>query len=268
MPSPFPGMDPWLEQPGVFPGFHNRYITYLSEALNAVLPPPYFADIANRVVIEGDEPPALREPDVGVFRPRGANGTGAPVSGGVAVADPSEVRAVVVRVPRDELTEWLIEVRSADDGNRLVTSVELLSPSNKTTDRTAYRRKQRELAERRVNLVELDFLRAGTHTTAVPLAQARQTAGPFDYHVCVYRPEEPEEFEVYPIRLPQRLPTVRLPLRPGVTVDVNLQTVLDRTYDVGVYARRLRYADPPDPPLTSEQQAWAEGVLREKGLLA
>ena len=269
MPSPFPGMDPWLEQPGVFPGFHNRYVTYLSEALNAVLPPPYFADIANRVMIEGDEPPVLREPDVGVFRPRGANGASGPSNGGgVAVADPSEVRAVRVHVPRDEITEWLIDVRSADDGNRLVTSIELLSPSNKSTHRMEYRRKQRELAERRVNLIELDFLRVGTHTTAVPLAHARQTAGAFDYHVCVYRPEEPEEFEVYPIRLPQRLPTVRVPLRPGAVVEVNLQAVLDRTYDVSVYTRRLRYTDPADPPLTPEQQAWAEGILREKGLLA
>lgn len=264
MPSPFPGMDPWLEQPGVFPGFHNRYITYLSEALNAVLPPPYFADIANRVMIEGDEPLALREPDVGVFRPHGANGTN---GGGVAVADPSEVRAVRVHVPRDEIREWLIEVRSADD-NRLVTSIELLSPSNKSTHRAEYRRKQRELAERQVNLIELDFLRAGAHTTAVPLTHARQSAGAFDYHVCVYRPEEPEEFEVYPIRLPQRLPMIRVPLRPGATVEVHLQPVFDRAYDVGVYGRRLRYAGPADPPLTPEQQAWADGILREKGLLA
>ena len=263
MPSPFPGMDPWLEQRGVFPGFHNRAIAYLSEALNAVLPRPYYADIATRVVIEGDGEPGVREPDVGVFHPDRTTGTG-----GVAVADPAEVRAVVVHVPRDEITEWLVEVRSAEGGDRLVTCLEVLSPSNKSTDRAVYRRKQRQLIERRVNLVEVDLLRGGPHSTAVPLAQARQAAGPFDYHVCVYRPEEPEQFEVYPIRLPQRLPVVRVPLRPDAgPVSVDLQAVCDRAYDVGNYDRRLRYADPADPPLTPEQQAWADDILKAKGII-
>jgi Protein of unknown function (DUF4058) len=256
-------MDPWLEQRGVYPGFHNRYIAYLSEALNAVLPRPYFADIANRVVIEGEGEPGVREPDVGVFHPDRTTGTG-----GVAVADPAEVRAVVVHVPRDEITEWLVQVRSAEEGDRLVTSLEVLSPSNKGADRTTYRRKQRELIERKVNLVEVDVLRGGTHTTSVPLAQARQAAGMFDCHVCVYRPEQPEDFEVYPIRLPQRLPVVRIPLRPDVPpVSVDLQTVFDRAYDVGNYDRRLRYTLPPDPPLTPEQQAWADAILKAKGIL-
>ncbi len=263
MPSPFPGMDPWLEQRGVYPGVHNRAIAYLSEALNAVLPRPYYADIANRVVIEGEGEPGVREPDVGVFHPHRPTGTG-----GVAVADPTEVRAVVVRVPRDEITEWLVEVRSTEEGDRLVTSLEVLSPSNKGTDRAVYRRKQRELIERRVNLIEVDLLRGGAHTTAVPLTQLRQAVGAFDCHVCVYRPELPEEFEVYPIRLAQRLPVVRVPLRLDVPpVSVDLQTVFDRAYDVGNYDRRLRYTLPPDPPLTPEQQAWADAILREKGVI-
>jgi hypothetical protein len=263
-------MDPWLEQRGVFPGFHNRFIAYVSEGLNAVLPRPYFADIANRVVIEGDGEPALREPDVGVFRPWGANGSPNPTgAGGVAVADPTEVRAVMVHVPRDEFTEWSVEVRSAEEGDRLITAVEVLSPSNKGTDRLAYRRKQRELAERGVNLVEIDFLRAGAATTAVPADHARRTAGAFDYHVCVYRPDRPEDFEVYPIRLPQRLPTVIIPLRSDIEpVRIDLQAVFDRSYDVGAYDRRLRYSDPPDPPLTAEQQAWAADILKAKGLVA
>jgi Protein of unknown function (DUF4058) len=40
MPSPFPGMDPFLENPGIFSDFHDSFITYLRENLQANLPPP------------------------------------------------------------------------------------------------------------------------------------------------------------------------------------------------------------------------------------
>ena len=45
------------------------------------------------------------------------------------------------------------------------------------------------------------------------------------------------------------------------------QPLLDRCYDTGRYAEEVRYDRPPDPPLTPEQQAWAEAILREKGVL-
>jgi hypothetical protein len=40
MPSPFPGMDPYLENPEIFPDFHDSFITYLREVLQASLPAP------------------------------------------------------------------------------------------------------------------------------------------------------------------------------------------------------------------------------------
>lgn len=258
-------MDPWLEARGVFPGFHNRLIAYIGEALNAVLPPPYFADLANRVVIEGDGETGLREPDVSVFQPVGSNGShGLIGGGGVATA---EAAVVLVHVPRDELTEWLVEVRSTDNAERLITAIEILSPTNKSSGRTEYRAKQRELMERRVNLVEIDLLRAGTHSTTVPPTPARRATGAFDYHVCTSRPDQPEDFEVYPILLSQRLPTIAVPLRPGVEpVRVGLQPAFDRSYDAGLYARRVRYNEPPDPPLSPEQAKWAAEILAAKGV--
>ena len=61
---------------------------------------------------------------------------------------------------------------------------------------------------------------------------------------------------------------IPIPLTPDVSAaHIDLQAVLDRTYEVGLYARRTRYDRPPDPPLTPEHQAWAEGVLRGTGLL-
>lgn len=270
MPSPFPGMDPWLEGPAIFPDLHDSFITYLREALNAVLPPPYFAAIANRVWIEGDTGRAV-QPDVDVLKPAGPNGSAGPAGGGAGVAVATDVRPVVVHVPREEWTEWLIEVRTESGGERLVTTVEILSRSNKsagTVSRAEYRKKQQEMVERRVNVVEVDLLRGGTHATLVPPTAVVRATGGFDYHVCVYRPGRPEDFEVYPIRLPQRLPTVAVPLSSGTPdVSVSLQAVFDRCYDVGLYARRVRYDRPPEPPLAPEQQAWAEGILRQKGLL-
>src|SRR5438105_1197410 len=106
MPSPFPGMDPWLEGPAVFPDLHDSFITYLREALNAQLPPPYYAGIASRVWIETSQ--RRLEPDVDVLRPNGDVRGPAASGGGVAVAVDAE--AVVVTVPLEERRESLIEI--------------------------------------------------------------------------------------------------------------------------------------------------------------
>ena len=272
MPSPFTGMDPWLESRALFPSVHNTYIAGLLEAINAIIPPPYFAAIGTRIVIEGGDPDRYVEPDVDILKPVGLNGSHGPAGGGgVATAQAIEVAPVMVHIPRDEITEWLIEVRTGDGDDRLVTSIEVLSRSNKRAGgegRAEYLRKQKEMRERRVNLVEIDLLRSGTHTTAVPLAAALRKTGPFDYYVCVYRPDRPEDLEVYPIRLPQKLPSVAIPLAPGSPdISVNLQSVFDRCYDVGIYSRRVKYTTTCEPPLTPEQQAWAGDILREKRLL-
>src|SRR5438094_891369 len=67
MPSPFPGMDPYLEDPAVFPDLHDSLITYARDALNAQLPPPYYAGSAARVWVDLSHRHV--GPDVGVLRP-------------------------------------------------------------------------------------------------------------------------------------------------------------------------------------------------------
>ena len=66
MPSPFPGMDPFLENPGIFPDFHDSFITYLRENLQANLPPPYYAALGRRIWIEASR--RSIEPDVHILR--------------------------------------------------------------------------------------------------------------------------------------------------------------------------------------------------------
>jgi hypothetical protein len=166
-----------------------------------------------------------------------------------------------------------LEVYTRKDGKkRLVTTIEVLSWSNKTRrekGRKLYKKKQRETLRSRVHLVEIDLLRGGEPTTAVPHDLAVALAGPFDYHVCIHHFDNREAFFVYPIRLEEQLPEIAIPLLPGdPAVSLDLQAVFNRCYDTGPYRRSVRYAeDVIVPPLRPEQAEWAQRVLREKGLV-
>lgn len=267
MPSPFAGMDPYLEDPAIFPDLHERYIYWLSDFLNAALPPPYYTGMASRVWIET----SYRRigPDVDVLHPtgekNGGHATGSQEAG-LAMA-PIAAKPVIVRVPHDMIRETFLEIYAQPGGERVVTNIEVLSLANKNPGergRELYKKKQREVLEGKIHLVEIDLLRAGSHTTAVPLELARAKAGPFDYHVCVHRFDNFEDFFVYPIKLGTALPVIEVPLLPDdQPVKLDLQAVLDQCYDRGQYGRRVRYGERDlAPPLTPEQKAWAEKVLR------
>jgi len=263
-------MDPFLEDPAIFPDLHDRLIAALRDAINAVLPPPYYASSASRVWIE----PTQRRPgpDVNVLRPEQPGGGPMEPANGGSIATAVAVKPVIVRVPHEEFREPFLEIYARPGNERLVTTIEVLSPTNKTPGekgRDLYVQKQKEVLNSQVHLVEIDLLRGGRHATAVPLDAAIAKAGPFDYHVCIHTFDEWEDFLVYPIRLEMRLPVLAIPLLPGdPPVSVDLQAGLDRCYDTGLYQRRTHYRErTPVPPLRPEQAAWAERLLREKGIL-
>lgn len=257
MPSPFPGMDPYLESPEVFPDFHDSFITYLREALQAELPVPYFAALGRRLWIEASR--RSIGPDLEVRRGR---------TPGTRRTEPAAVVIDQPVAPHDEIREPFIEIFTrGEDGKRLVASIEVLSLASKTPGehgRELDRRKQEERLASRVHLVELDFLRDGEPTTAVSPDAAREGCGPFDYHVSVRPFDDPDTFHVYPIRLEDRLPLVAVPILPGdPPVTLDLQAVFDRCYDAGPYSREIRYgADAVIPPLDSDRAAWADRVVR------
>ena len=266
MPSPFPGMDPWLERPSVFPNFHNSFIYVMQAAINAVLPAGYVASGDTRVYVD---PELRRIPDVGMF------GTGPASSGDSAVAVAALTHAGLLAAAtepvHDPVEEFYLEIRSVD-GDRLVTAIEVVSPSNKKAGeegRVSYQQKQGEYRLSRVNLVEIDLTRGGPHTTAIPERRLHAVAGECDYHVCVMLSGSPREFFVAPIKMADPLPKIPIPLDAGVTpVTIDLQAVFDRCYDESGFLKRAKYTSrQPDPPLSPEQQAWAEGILRAKGLL-
>jgi hypothetical protein len=266
MPSPFPGMDPFLEHPSVFPNLHDKLIVHLEETLQPLLPEPYYAKGNQRVWVDYIE--ASRIPDVGVMKQSRPAGNLEIENGGVAVkAADMPVKVTPSYFPWDEFQESFLEIYSKDENKpRLVTAVEILCPAQKTMgeqSRAAYRQKQSELIGSQVHLVEIDLLRMGMHTTAVPHKELVRRCGPVDYHVCIHYFDQPSDFFIYPIQLPDRLPRITIPLLPGDGgVAVELQSVFDQCYDRGPYRREVNYAnEPPPPTLSPEKLAWVKGVL-------
>jgi hypothetical protein len=269
MPSPFPGMDPYLENADVFGGFHDQFIVHLAESLQAVLPPPYYAKGRQRIWVERTD--GGRLPDVSVVR--SAVWTSSKLETDSAVATlpvTMPVQITVDQIPWTEFHETYLEVYTKqDDERRLVTAIELLSPSNKASGEKAhgeYRRKQDEVLSAEVNLIEIDLLRGGPHTTAVPRRELQSRCGPCDYHVCLHRFDKPKDYFIYPIQLTERLPTIAIPLLPNIPpVEVPLQSVFERCYDAGPYRLEINYAlDPPPPALLPERLAWVRSLLAAK----
>ena len=259
MPSPFPGMDPWLEDRGVFPDLHESLIFLLKQAINASLPPGYVATSKNRVWVDEER---VREPEVAVF------GTEREGEGGIALL-PGLI-AIGQELESDPIEEAYLEIISSI-GKRLITAVEIIGATNKRSGakaRKPYLSKQKEYQRAGVNLVEIDLLREGPHVTAVPLRRLQKTVGEFDYHISVLVMGKRKQFYAAGIKLAQKLPAIGIPLDShAAPVTVDLQALLDRAYDTGRYPELVDYRSPCDPPLTSEQQTWAEGILREKRIL-
>jgi len=277
-------MDPYLEEPGYFHPIHQSLITYFREQLQPLLPQPYYAELEDRAWIETQQPGPhstgerkkhdQRVPDLNVIRAERPTPRERTTAGGVAIAEELGTKPLVVHVPIIEMSEWYLNVYARHDGReQLVTTIEVLSMANKTgkeRGRDLYLEKQRKVLESAVHLVEIDLLRGGQHATAVPLDDLKAAAPGYDYHACVKRFHLAEDFFVYPIQLPESLPTLAIPLLPGDgAVPLDLQKAFERAYDTGPYSRRVWYhQDPmPGPALSDERAAWVKKVLLDKGLL-
>jgi hypothetical protein len=172
---------------------------------------------------------------------------------------------VRVRHMEIEIREPFVEIYDAA-GNRLVSGIEYLSPTNKsdTDGRRLYQQKQVEMREAGVHLVEVDWLRQGPHVLDVPVEVVEELR-PWDYVVNIVR-QSSDEYEIYPIQLRQRLPRIKIPLSTGDKDAVlDLQEVFNQSYEVGPYPERLTYGAPPSPPLSDDDDQWTDQLLRDKG---
>lgn len=254
MPSPFPGMDPYIESSGEWGDFHTSLLAAIRGRLNAVLPRRFRARIELFVFIHEPEARSRRrrlEPDVYLIeRPERPK----PAGGAPRRAAPA---AITLPAARRRKSRSVIVVDK--EMRRVVTAIEVLSPSNKEVDddRTAYLTKRDQYLANRVSLVEIDLLRGGRR---LPLGQPRLEIK--DYYVMVCRAWEFPRADIWSFGLRDRLPEVPIPLVPDVPDTLlPLRPCVDRAYDEGTYDTELDYDRPLRPRLSRGDMAWVRRVL-------
>jgi len=225
MPSPFPGMDPYLEHPKLWPGFQHQLLACLYQILLPGLVDRYRARVGTRTYI-------------------------------------SEM-PLFTSIIRDEYTEEFIEIRTRTD-NKLVTLLEVVSPANKTTPagRQAYHDKRKEAVVQKSGVVEIDLVLQGKPTLTYSrdglpefdhaVSVTRATA-PDRYEIYTATIQK---------RLPKfKLPLA--PDDRDALLD--LQAAFTRAYDLGGFATQIDYKTPPPPdvPLSNAYRAWIDDMLKQ-----
>jgi hypothetical protein len=258
MPSPFPGMDPYLETPNLWPDVHHGLISGIQADLNPALRPRYVARVELRVYISDEDDPGrdVIIPDVRVEQPK-RNGAGkARGKPALAIAEP----VIVPFLIDDEIEEARLEIKHVATGT-LVTVIEVLSPANKmrgARGRASFMEKRRETLAAGVHWVEIDLLRAGVPSLDRPRYRSS------DYRILVSRANERARARYWAIDVRQALPVIGVPLRsPDDDVPLDMGAVLRAAYDHGAYDVSIDYSRPADPPLTREDAAWADRLLRQ-----
>lgn len=264
MASPFPGMDPYLEDPILWRDVHWRLITYAADALQPMLHPRYHARIEERLYVAE----ATRDiyPDVVLLERM-------PVQKADRHAAALEYDAptMTVALPSDEVSEGFLEIIDLARGRQIVTIIEFLSPSNKlagSESNRLYRQKQREVLSSQISLVEIDLLRQGEHTVAVPLdVLADRGLVSWHYLMSIRRASERGKFTVYTRTVRERLPRIPIPLaEDDQDAVLDVQGILDQCYANGYYADLIDYREEPAVPLSQDDAAWVDALLEKKGL--
>lgn len=266
----FPGMDPYLEDPKLWPGLHSRMIVYLADSLQPLLGRRYITAVEERVYLEGPE----REiaPDVWMRRSVTESRALEVASLETAVAVLEEEKPLIFKASGLDIHESYVTILDRHSNQTVVTVIEVVSPANKYAGpgRRAYTMKQREVLGSDAHLVELDLLRMGPHIVSVPEYGSRGKAGAYDYLVCINRAGHGrDEFEFYPCSLRRKLPRIKIPLAgddPDVLLD--LQGVLAQTYDAASFRDRIDYRKPCAPPLPPDDQTWADQLIGQAGIAA
>jgi len=250
-------MDPYVEMQAAWPDFHNGLIAEIRNELGARLPDSYIARVDERIEVAtwALEPPRSFRPDVLVGRyEKRAVSSGVTLATAPATTLEPKLVEILDRDPEEVRVTW-VEIRALPD-LELVTTVEVLSPINKWGHgRQVYLEKRDKLHASRVNLVEIDLLLGGA-----PLPM-KERIEPGAYYAIVARGERLPLAELYRWTVRDPLPRLPIPLRePDADILIDLAVLVDRVYDLGRYARTVRY-DAPLPEttaLTSEDRAWVE----------
>lgn len=253
--SPFPGMDPFLESPAIWPDVHSRLMNAIAELLAPLIAPKYIAELDTQVVLSREDPSAAgfeyALPDIAVAQVRESPAVDVPPP----AAMPLRLR-IPLAVPT-RLTRLHVRLREDD---RLVLVIELLSPVNKRPGqgRQAYLEKRDSYLSAQVHLVEIDLLRTGPR---MPV----EAAPACDYLILVSNFYERPNCDVWPISVRQRLPDLQLPLlKPDGPVLLELSEALRLTYARARYDLRVNYRESPTPPLAEADATWAAALVASR----
>jgi hypothetical protein len=234
MPSPFPGMDPYLESPVIWPDVHHGLISEIRADLNQKVGPHYVGRVELRTYISDDDDPGREALLPGA-------GMGA-------------------RLLDEEIKEAFLRITHLES-NEIVTIIEVVSPTNKihgSRGRNDFLANRRSILNSAVHWVEIDLLRAGIPSITNPPLRPLS-----DYRILVSRGDNRMRTRYWPVGVRQPLPTIGIPLRgqdPDVSLD--LAAVFKMVYDRAAYDLSLDYRKEPKPPLEGDDAKWARKLLR------
>lgn len=260
MKSPFPGMDPYLERR--WSDVHHKLITYVADEIQLTLPPDLRARAEERIILEESSgtPLTAYRSDIAVVEGTRID-TARSSESATELAEP-----VFVEYLTGPEIDSFIQIIDITSGDRVVTSIEVLSPGNKSPGRSNqdYLEKIDDYMRTGTNVVEVDLLRSSRGrlpVTELSLPLQRRTA----YLACIWRALMPQRWETYSIPLRRKLPAIPIPLRQSDDdVRLDLQPLIERVYVNGRHYD-IDYSKPPDPPLNADDAVWADQLLRSAG---
>lgn len=256
MPSPFPGMGPFLEGE-LWTNFHTQFAVEIARILSPQIRPRYVALTQKRFVTDSPDEAAVLVtslyPDVGVA----SAGSAGPAPRTGAIASPLETISLL---PGEVPHVW-VEIRDTEN-RELISCIEFPSPTNKRGQgREEYLKKRASLPRSRVNLLEIDLLHQGQR---VPV---KGPLLPLPYFIFLSRGNRRPVTEYWPIALDQPLPRIPVPLRESEgDVSLDLQVAFTNVYDGFGYDLLIDYREGPEPALPRELSTWTEDILRERGM--
>jgi Protein of unknown function (DUF4058) len=263
MKSPFSGMDPYIEACGLWGDFHSHLIEKIGEKLADAAPEHYLVRTGERSYVVLVESEGMKShpflPDVSVTSRRGRKKT--LKKGGTALAEPDrEAEPVTMRAfIQEEHREAFVEIYETRHGQRLVTTIEVLSPSNKrpgTEGWELYQRKRQSLLLGNVNLVEIDLLRGGQR---MPMVDPWPDS-PYTMLVARARSQLCRVWRAHYRRL---LPVIPVPLaKPDSDIPLDVQPMIDEIYQRFRYPRSIDYSKPLTPPLDAAEAGWLKQHLQ------
>lgn len=265
MVSPFPGFNPYLEHPAIWPGFQHWLIIGLAGYLSPQLRPHYRVAVELRTYETiGEQPLLVGIPDVTVNRTQNQKNYDKQPALSESVATVqrhSQPQRVMVPVT-ETVKQGYLEVREVSTG-QVITAIEILSPVNKRVGkgRQQYEEKRNRILNTQTHLVEIDLLREGK--PMMLLGEVPQS----DYRLLVSRSDYRPQADLYAFNLPDPVPTFSLPLKAqDESILVDLEKLLQDVYEQGSFDLAIDYSLPPVPPVSSGYDTWMEQQLKAANL--